>query len=366
MSFQISNKRLTEAYSLVEYLNGENSYVIMENKRVKLRKEDLKKLFDLIKRSPKYEGWNQLVKEVKTNNTSLKAFRSGERSTVGMVFTRLLSYLDKSQKNYFMSKAELLDLNWGTRKGGITTNSKLSQGELNKKMAKARSYIKSNNRPKTFDKFPSLENLDLCELVGALLGDGTTGKYITRGKRIRVIYLTRIVGNALKDVDYLKNLSRIVGKHFEVKPYLRVGKRNAVILSVRNKFVHEWLLTIGYPSGRKPKDFGISKQILGLPTKNINRVLRGLLDTDGHINARKDEKYKYPYVTITSYSKLLRNQIKEILRKQKFPAFIHAESVSVRGIKNIHRWFDLIGSSNPRILNKYREFYETGKIIPGS
>ena len=105
--------------------------------------------------------------------------------------------------------------------------------------------------------------------------------------------------------------------------------------------------------------------MLNLPTKNLNVIIRGLLDTDGHINARKDEKYKYPYVTITSYSGLLRNQLKAILRSQNFPAFIHAESVSVRGIKHIHKWFELIGSSNSRIINKYEEFCKTGKIVPG-
>ena len=37
----------------------------------------------------------------------------------------------------------------------------------------------------------------------------------------------------------------------------------------------------------------------------------------------------------------------------------------VKGINNTHNWFKLIVSSNPRILNKYKEFCETNKIMPG-
>ncbi len=144
-----------------------------------------------------------------------------------------------------------------------------------------------------------------------------------------------------------------------------IRKDNALQLSVRSRFVYEWLLRLGYPVGKKPKDFALPEAVVKLPVENLNALLRGFLDTDDHINARKDENYKYPYVTIKSYSAPLRGQIKEILRKQGIPAFIHAESVSVRGIKNIHKWFDLIGSSNPRITDKYKEFCETGRILPG-
>ena len=150
-----------------------------------------------------------------------------------------------------------------------------------------------------------------------------------------------------------------------MNPSIKLRKDNSAILTIKSRFVHEWLISLGFPSGKKPRTYKFSQEILCLPEENINLILRGLLDTDGHINARKDENYKYPYVTITTYCQHLRKQIKQILNDQGFPAFIHSEAVSVRGIANTHTWFRIIGSDNPRILNKYNEFCVTGKILPG-
>lgn len=206
--------------------------------------------------------------------------------------------------------------------------------------------------------------MELCGLFGALLGDGSSGRYFAKGKNC-FIYPTTIVGNASKDADFVKQLSCILESYFNVKPYIRVARDNSIRLTVNSRLFFEWLKRNGYPIGKKPSDFGLTQEILRLPDKNINRIIRGLLDTDVHINSRKDEDFKYPYVTITSISPVLRSQLKEILRRQGIPAFIHAEAVSVRGISNFNKWFELIGSSNPRILSKYEEFCKTGKILPG-
>lgn len=337
--------------------------------RVRLNSASLKQLFSLVKNSPKYKTWVELSKDVGTSSTPLKKFRRGTGTILETAFLKLLGYLDEKDKTDFLSQAEYLDANWGAIKGGIISNSKLSKEELNNRMRKIRLCIKENKQKKQRDfsklDLPTLENLEICELFGALLGDGCSGKYLTEGKRKRTIYPTQIAGNAIKDFEYVQKLGKIFEKYFGLKPYLRIRKDNCVQLAVRSCVVYEWLVSLGFPVGKKPLNFGLSEQILKLPTKNLNAVIRGLLDTDGHVNARKDEEYRYPYVTITSYSSVLRDQIKSILKRQGFTAFIHAECVSVRGIKNFQRWFELIGSNNSRILNKYKEFCNTGKIIPG-
>ncbi len=329
-------------------------------KRVRL--ESPQELFDLVRNSSKYITWNELVKDLRTNSTTLKAFRRGERTLSGPVFLKILTYVDAVHKEYFLSKGQLLDKNWGARKGGLNSISKLSTIELCKKMEKARAATRVFSR--SYSVFPTLENANLCELFGAMLGDGSSGNYFSPQRRGRFVYATTVSGNANKDIEYLQRLAAIFKSNFSVTASIFMQKKNCARLSVASKFVYNWLVHLGYPIGKKPANFGMPDSVFSLPIENRNRVLQGLLDTDGCVNARKDESYRYPYVSICSYSPVLRGQIKQILREQGFPAYIHAESVHVRGLRNFHKWFELIGSSNPRILNKYKEFCKTGKIVP--
>ncbi|MFA5357410.1 MAG: LAGLIDADG family homing endonuclease [archaeon] len=326
-----------------------------------------RKLFALAKASQKYVSWNEWLKEFNIGNTGLKRIRRGEITFPSRVFFGLLNYLPTEQKFEFLKQINFLPNNWGAKKGGtnsIRTMKKcLGESGFRKHLKKVRS-CKKKITWETYDGFPDIANPELCELFGAMLGDGHCGKYFSKSSG-QYVYHGAIVGNAKKDVEYVKYLDAIIRKYFPIKPAIFFRKDNSVRLQFSSRLFYEWLLSNGYHTNGKPKDFGISNNFLSLKTENLNFVIRGLLDTDGHMNARKDERFRYPYVTICSYSPVLRNQIKEILLKQGIKAFVHAESVSVRGIENTHKWFELIGSSNPRILNKYKEFCETGKILPG-
>ena len=56
-------------------------------------------------------------------------------------------------------------------------------------------------------------------------------------------------------------------------------------------------------------------------------------------------------------------QIKDMLRGQGYPAYIsNNKDVCVRGIANVKRWFDDIGSSNSRNLLKYEYFLKHGYL----
>ncbi|MAG22148.1 MAG: hypothetical protein CL943_02490 [Candidatus Diapherotrites archaeon] len=361
-------RRTLEIYSLQEYLNYKNQFLHVQEKRVKLLKEDLTKLFGLIRTSAKYKTWEKLTMDVGTGSTSLKSFRRGERSITEKVFEQLLKYLDNKQKEYFLNRMELIDLYWGAKKGGSVsiqlTKERLGEEGFLKRLEKVRACRKNQYNPLNKSRLPKLDNPELYELFGAMLGDGSSGKYFSKWSGY-YIYASAIVGNAKKDVEYIHYLVSIIRRHFNLKPYTCFRKDNSFRLQLNSRLFYEWLVSIGYPSNGKPKNFGMPEYIMNLSNEKVNFILRGLLDTDGHVNARKDEKFRYPYVTICSSSQTLRNQIKNILRRQGFPAFIHAENVSIRGINNTHRWFNLIGSSNSRILNKYKEFCETDKIYPG-
>ena len=84
-------------------------------KRVRLKNP--KEFFTLIKKSPKYSSWKDLVRIAGCSNTSLKACRRGERTFQGTVFLKLLEYLTEEQKNRLLQHANFLDENWGSKKG---------------------------------------------------------------------------------------------------------------------------------------------------------------------------------------------------------------------------------------------------------
>ncbi|MEK6973594.1 MAG: LAGLIDADG family homing endonuclease [archaeon] len=330
--------------------------------RVILGRKYLFMFFKLIRESDSFVSWAKLRKDLVIGDTALKRYKRGELTIPLLLFLTLLGYLNKKDHKLFTQNVSLRNSNWGAKKGAHAAISKLSKTKLNENMSKVRSNIKRKNILDT--PYPTLFDLSACEFFGAMLGDGCVSYFKNEGQ---IKSEVRIVGNAKKDRIYLEYISGLIKKLFnsQAKVYER-KKDNSLQLCTRKKSVAAWLKNNGYPTGKKPKDFGIPENLMNLPLDYLNRVIRGLLDTDGHVNARKDENYKYPYITISSVSHNLKNQLKVILRRQGFPAFIHSDAVSIRGAKNFHKWFEVVGSSNPRILKKYDEFCNIGQIIPGS
>ena len=232
----------------------------MEKNRVKLNENSLRELFKFIKKSPKYSTWKKLVEDVQISNTSLKAFRRGERTIDKKAFLRLLSYLKKGIQRHFLSKSIFLYSNWGAKKGGINSCSKISSKELKERMKQARSYIKRKSQ--LLSNIPKLDNLELCEFFGAMLGDGSSGKYKSKEKGRKYIYSTTISCNASKDPKYIKKLSYTIKNYFGVKPYIRINKDNTVRLCNRSKLLYDWLTDLNYPSRKKPSNFGLPRKIL--------------------------------------------------------------------------------------------------------
>jgi hypothetical protein len=228
-------------------------------------------------------------------------------------------------------------------------------------MQKARSHLCS--------QLPDAESVDITnpralEFYGIMMGDGCVSRYyIKPEKRYRTE--ARITGNSIKDKEYFDYfLVPMLHELFKtnVKPRKRKWENTIDLVSCASN-VSGWLVRHGFPVGKK-YNLQIPPSIMSMPPEKKNNVIRGLFDTDGCVAARKDEEYKYPYVFIWAKNKKLREQIKEILREQGMPAYLHGDAVVLRGCNNFKIWFKKIGSSNPRNIKKYDEWLSTGKIIP--
>lgn len=197
-----------------------------------------------------------------------------------------------------------------------------------------------------------------------MLGDGCVIKYFVKSEN-RFRHCVAISGNSLDGMEYFRNyLVPLINRLFNLSPsILHYSSSNAIRIDIKNKELANLFLRMGFPLGKKGEIY-IPNKILKSNIQNVNRVIRGLFDTDGCIFARKDEDYKYPHIKITSYSNALCNQIVDILEKNGFRPYIHRHDVIIKGKENVDKWFNLIGSSHPEILKRYSIWKLTGKMLP--
>lgn len=252
---------------------------------------------------------------------------------------------------------EKLPDNWGAVKGGKISFCKKSRYAILKQAERARNGIIYKFKSPPF-------NRDFCEFYGILLGDGCVFKFFVKSEN-RTRYSVSVSGNSINDLEYFKNnILPLVNRLFGLSPsIIYYSSCNGIRIDIRYKVMADVFLKLGFPLGKK-KELSIPNKILNSGMININRTIRGLFDTDGCFFARKDENYLYPHIMITSYSANLRNQLVEILKRQNFRPYIHSTNVVIRGKKNIIKWFGKIGSSHPQILNRYKTWKLTGRLLP--
>lgn len=329
------------------------------NCRVAFPKELQRELFSTILRNRR-TTLKELARTLNVSCWTLKRWRLGVYSIPENVFARL--YLICHEVRDFVQKCvpEIKDANWGARQGGLNASRKLSREELREKMARVRGFIREENRwqiPEPFQLTP-----EVCEFFGIMLGDGCLSKfYVKKEKRARFCVMS--TGNK-NERGYLDHVSSLMGKLFAKRPRVRYDKYNDVLRIIVNSLrIFKQLSLLDLPVGKK-KNPRIPNSIMALPWGFKRNVIKGLLDTDGCIFARRDEGYRYPYIMITSAHDGVRKQLVEMLRERGYPAYIHSKDMLVRGSANLRRWMSDIGSSNPKIIKKYEEWINTGRMLP--
>ena len=197
----------------------------------------------------------------------------------------------------------------------------------------------------------------VAELVGILIGDG----YIyTKNKKYQIGF----VGNPITDKEYFEKIKNLIYKEWKKSIIVKIRER-AVRIVINSKQITEFLineLKIFHGKGKCEK--------VKIPITIFNDwrlakyTLRGIVDTDGSVFvAKKPGIEKYPSIEITTASRELAEQIKELLVKKEFrvPKIWGYKSktgkritykVALNGKKNLERWIDFIGFSNPYKLKR--------------
>ncbi|MBU2635384.1 helix-turn-helix domain-containing protein [Patescibacteria group bacterium] len=188
---------------------------------------------------------------------------------------------------------------------------------------------------------------DLAEFVGIMIGDGGVTKSQVS------IYLNPITDNA-----YIVFVTKLIKRLFGIMPsFYKNNETEARIVVSRTRLV-SFCKSIGLKIGNK------LKQNLDIPDwvkdKKCfkNACMRGLMDTDGCFfnECHKINKkiYCYPRLAFSSNSKQLRSSVVELLKELNFSPKVRCKrNVQLENREDIIRYFNLIGTSNPKHRRKF-------------
>ncbi|TSC75381.1 MAG: Uncharacterized protein G01um101430_476 [Parcubacteria group bacterium Gr01-1014_30] len=195
----------------------------------------------------------------------------------------------------------------------------------------------------------------LAELIGILLGDGG----ITKSQ-------VTVTLNKYDDKEYSEYVEALFVKLFRVTPSVYYGKKNdstiAVVIS-RTELVR-FLVENGLKIGGKVKQQVDVPVWIKQTEKFIKDCLRGLFDTDGcfyvdkHYHRNKDKIYLNCGMNFTNRSLPILSFFKNSLERLGLHPTQKTEfSVFLRKENEIMRYFQEIGSSNPKHFNKFKAYF---------
>lgn len=195
-----------------------------------------------------------------------------------------------------------------------------------------------------------IKSKKLAEFIGIMLGDGG---FASKNRQICITLNNR------DDTEYIKFVSNLIDELFHRKPsVIRCKDAMASMIMVSSTDLVDYLKKLGLRPGNKIKlQVDIPEWIKNSKSYSISCV-RGLMDTDGcvfnHRYKVNNKFYNYTKLSFTSYSQPMRKSVYEILKSIGLKSRLFGyRDVRIDSQKDVENYFKLIGSSNPKHLNKY-------------
>ena len=192
---------------------------------------------------------------------------------------------------------------------------------------------------------------NLAEFVGIILGDGGIARY-----QVTVSF------NSQYEKEYSRFVINLIKKLFDVPVGISYDKNylSLDLVISRIELVRFCINNLRLKQGNK------IKQQVDVPCwikKNKSysiACLRGLIDTDGciftHRYKVRDKFYNYKKLCFTSYSEPLRQWVFNILRIIGLkPRLAQRRDVRLDNIKDVQKYFQLVGSHNLKHLQRYKK-----------
>lgn len=336
----------------------------MDDKRVFFRDEAARnQFFQDVFNASGVLTWSEFYSAYGLVKTTCEYYRNGSKSIPEPLFTSLLNTLTKEQQDCYAEAIYYKPLHWGQSLGGeIATKLHPEIYQVGREIG-LQKLIAIAKAKSAFDSTMPL-NEELCEFIGAFIGDGFTNKY-------GHAYWIQFAGDRRLDGDYFSNvLSKYAKSLFGgAMGHTKFRKGdNSMYLSFHSKSLFELLTKrFGFPAGLKVYSTKIPDEILSADKKYLYRAIRGIFDTDGcvFLDRRKVYSKPYPRIVLQTVSKDLYLQLKHILENEftiytltKKPHGFGTHisyALEIYGHKQFQKWMSIIGFSNKKHLDRCSE-----------
>lgn len=322
-------------------------------------KKDKQKLFLKQAKEKSNLSWTLFARKIRVHSRTLNGWKREDY----LLPLSALKQITKIVKIKMPKSIKLREQFWYTKKGGeiggkiVYEKYKRIGGNPNTRRQKWWEWWESTGKfnlnkhfvPKEI-KIPKKDD-DFAEFVGIMLGDGgITERQIT------------ITLNSKDDVEYSNFVINLVKNLFGVSPGIYAGRKDSTIRIVisRTNLV-KFCVKVGLKKGDKLKQ-GLDIPVWIKGKKSFKMMcVRGLMDTDGCIfnecHNINGKKYCYPRLSLVSVSRKLRGSVFTILKELGFsPKMRNNRSVQLENRDDIKRYFDIIGSSNPKHIKRFRSY----------
>lgn len=189
---------------------------------------------------------------------------------------------------------------------------------------------------------------ELAEFFGIMMGDG--------GLSQRQLSITL---HHIDDLEYSKFVVRLVRNLFDVVPavyHIPSSSVNRIVVSRTSIVDH--LHSLGLPIGDKMRAGLDIPGWIKINNKYLVACVRGLVDTDGCIFTHQykvnGKWYAYKKLAFTTMSTPLRKTVFKVLQDLDMnPQISQQRDVRLNSVNDMRTYFKLVGSHNPKHLNKY-------------
>ena len=319
-----------------------------------------KEFFQLVKLSLN-ENWVEVGKKYNILRQTFDRYRSGKTSIPEELFEKLIEFLQNKDRKRVELHLKKIPNNIGQVIGGRKAYRKnfkeFEKGRI-KGLLAIKKYQNSGLGKKQikFSEIKLTENL--CEVIGAFIGDGFFNSYNNR------TYQIEFSGDSRYDLKYyqekiiptIKNVVPSVNPHI-----LKVKNKNCIRVIFYSKELFILLKDyFGFNPGPKTHNVVIPEKIIDSGNENlINSTIRGIFDTDGCVffDRRSGYKKPYPRICLQMCSKQLIEQIYNHLSKhfnmsKKENISRNIGILEIYGHSQMKKWMSLVGFSNKRHLDR--------------
>ncbi len=208
----------------------------------------------------------------------------------------------------------------------------------------------------------------LAEICGIHIGDGHLGFRPNKSE-----YLIQCTGNLKDDKPYYdEHIKKLWKETFNLNVKFRERKDNTYELRIYSKsialFFNKFL---ELPFGKKSRTISIPNVIKETCKRNVSKemvsCIRGIIDTDFYLV--KDRNYLELGAWFASRDLII--DLQQYLERMGFQPKVRLDvtyynssskkylirhQLRIRKKEDLKRWFDLIGTNNPKIYKRYQEF----------